>query len=146
MPLQGEYEPSPSQWAADQVSTYERSGGTEGNTMQSVPVIILHTRGRHSGKARKAPLMRVEHDGTYAAIASLGGAPTHPVWYLNLVADPHVAVQDGPDVVDHQARVASGAERDAWWARAVEVWPDYASYQKKTERVIPVVLLDRTGD
>ena len=103
MPLQGEYEPSPSQWAADQVSTYERSGGTEGNAMQSVPVIILHTRGRHSGKVRKAPLMRVEHDGTYAAIASLGGAPKHPVWYLNLVADPHVALQDGPDVVDYQA-------------------------------------------
>ena len=90
--------------------------------------------------------MRVEHDGTYAAIASLGGAPKHPVWYLNLVADPHVALQDGPDAVDYQARVASDAEREAWWARAVEVWPDYASYQKKTERVIPVVLLERTGD
>ncbi len=141
--LQGEYEPSTSEWAAKQVETYERSGGAEGNTMRDVPVVILHTRGRHTGKVRKAPLMRVEHDGAYAVVASLGGAPKHPVWYLNLEADPQVALQDGPDVVDYQARTATGAERDEWWPRATAVWPDYDAYQAKTDRQIPIVILER---
>lgn len=143
MALQGEYEPSPSEWAAKQVAEYERSGGTEANTMRDVPVVILHTRGRRSGKVRKSPLMRVEHDGMYAVVASQGGDPKHPVWYLNLEADQQVALQDGPDVVDYQARTASGAERDEWWARATAVWPDYDAYQAKTDRQIPIVVLER---
>lgn len=143
MALQGEYEPSTSEWAAKQVAEYEASGGEESNTMGGVPVVILHTRGRHTGKVRKSPLMRVEEDGTYAVVASKGGDPKHPVWYLNLEADPQVALQDGADVVDYRARTASGAERDQWWARATAVWPDYDEYQTKTDRQIPIVVLER---
>lgn len=143
MALQGEYEPGTSEGAAKQVAEYERSGGTEANTMREVPVVILHTRGRHSGKVRKSPLMRVEHDGAYAVVASLGGAPKHPVWYLNLESHPQVALQDGPDVIDYRARTLSGAERDQWWARATAVWPDYDAYQAKTDRQIPIVVLER---
>lgn len=143
MALQGEYEPSPSTWAANQVAEYEASGGTEGNTMAEKPVVILHTRGRHTGKVRKSPLMRVEYDGAYAVVASKGGADDHPEWYLNLVADPQVALQDGPEPVDMSARVLSGDERAQWWARATQVWPAYDEYQAKTDREIPIILVER---
>src|SRR5579863_7709135 len=132
MPLTGEYEPSAASWARDQVELYERSGGTEGTDMQGRPVIILTSVGAKSGKIRKTPLMRVEHDGDYAVVASLGGAPKHPVWYYNLAANPHVELQDGPVKQDYQAREVHGDEYDAWFERAVEAWPDYASYQEKT--------------
>src|SRR4029079_686050 len=136
-----EYEPSPEQWVRDQVEEDERSGGTAGTTMQGKPVVILTTRGAKSGKIRKTPLMRVEHDGEYAVVASMGGAPTHPVWYHNLVAHPHVELQDGPVKRDYTAREVSGAERATWWERAVAAWPDYADYQTKTSRQIPVFVL-----
>jgi deazaflavin-dependent oxidoreductase (nitroreductase family) len=141
MPLNGEYEPSPSDWARRQVERYENSGGTEGTDLRGKPVIILTSVGARSGKIRKTPLMRVEHDGEYAVVASLGGAPKHPVWYHNLVANPHVELQDGPVKKDYQARELQAGEREAWWERAVEAWPDYAEYQKKTGRTIPVFLL-----
>jgi F420H(2)-dependent quinone reductase len=142
VPLEGEYEPSPTRWARDQVELYESSGGTEGTTMRGKPVIILTTRGARSGKIRKTPLMRVEHDGLYAVVASLGGAPKHPVWYHNIVADPRVELQDGPVRQDMTAREATGEEKALWWERAVEAWPDYAEYQRKTDRVIPVFVLE----
>ncbi|MFF3782140.1 nitroreductase family deazaflavin-dependent oxidoreductase [Streptomyces sp. NPDC001933] len=142
MPLQGEYEPSPEQWVRDQVELFERSGGTEGTTMRGMPVIILTTRGARSGKIRKTPLMRVEHDGTYAVVASQGGAPKHPVWYHNIVADPRVELQDGPVRQDMNAREATGEEKALWWRRAVEAFPDYADYQLKTDRRIPVFVLE----
>jgi F420H(2)-dependent quinone reductase len=145
MPLTGDYEPSPSQWSRDQVELYERSGGTEGTTLQGKPVIVLTTVGAKSGKLRKIPLMRVEHNGDYAVVASLGGAPQHPVWYYNLTANPHVALQDGPVKKDYQAREVHGAERDAWWERAVAAWPGYAEYQKKTTRILPVFVLTPDG-
>jgi F420H(2)-dependent quinone reductase len=145
MPLTGEYEPSPSSWSRDQVETYERSGGTAGNELNGKPVIILTSTGAKSGKLRKTPLMRVEHDGEYAVVASLGGAPKHPVWYYNLTTDPHVELQDGPARKDYVAREVQGAEREAWWERAVAAWPDYAEYQKKTSRVIPVFVLTPEG-
>lgn len=142
MPLQGEYEPSPAQWVRDQVELYETSGGKEGTTMRGMPVVILTTRGAKSGKIRKSPLMRVEHDGTYAVVASLGGAPRHPVWFHNLVADPRVELQDGPVRRDMTAREITGAEKALWWGRAVEAFPDYDEYQKKTDRQIPVFVLE----
>nr|MDT0663523.1 nitroreductase family deazaflavin-dependent oxidoreductase [Micromonospora sp. DSM 115978] len=142
MPLSGEYEPSPAKWVRDQVEKYESSGGTEGTTLRGLPVIVLTTRGAKSGKIRKTPLMRVEHDGRYAAVASLGGAPSHPVWYYNVLADPHVELQDGPVRQDMIAREVSGDEKAAWWERAVAAWPDYADYQRKTERQIPVFVLE----
>jgi F420H(2)-dependent quinone reductase len=141
MPLAGEYEPSPSSWASDQVELYESSGGTRGTDMNGKPVIVLSSRGARTGKLRKTPLMRVEHDGEYAVVASRGGAPSHPVWYYNLTADPHVELQDGPVKKDYQAREVQGEERAAWWDRAVAAWPDYAEYQKKTTRTIPVFVL-----
>ena len=141
MPLTGEYEPSAASWARDQVELYERSGGTQGNDLRGKPVILLTSVGAKSGKIRKTPLMRVEHDGEYAVVASQGGAPTHPVWYYNLVANPHVELQDGAVKKDYQAREVSGAERETWWERAVAAWPDYASYQTKTTRKIPVFVL-----
>jgi F420H(2)-dependent quinone reductase len=141
MPLTGEYEPSAASWARDQVDLYERSGGTEGTDMRGRPVIILTSVGAKSGKIRKTPLMRVEHDGDYAVVASLGGAPQHPVWYYNLTANPHVELQDGPVKKDYQAREVHEGERSAWWERAVATWPDYAEYQKKTTRTIPVFVL-----
>lgn len=143
MPLEGEYEPSPQQWVRDQVETYERTGGREANTLRDtgLPVIILTTRGRRSGKLRKSPLMRVEHGGSWALVASMGGAPTHPVWYHNLTADPTAAtVQDGPEPADVTVREVEGAEREEWWARAVEAFPPYAEYQRKTDRRIPVLV------
>ncbi|WP_432142602.1 nitroreductase family deazaflavin-dependent oxidoreductase [Streptomyces sp. bgisy084] len=142
MPLQGEYEPSPAQWVRDQVELYETSGGKEGTTMRGMPVVILTTRGARSGKIRKSPLMRVEHDGTYAVVASLGGAPRHPVWYHNVVADPRVELQDGPVRRDMTAREITGTEKALWWGRAVEAFPDYDDYQKKTDRQIPVFVLE----
>ncbi|MDX6421449.1 MAG: hypothetical protein QOG28_6069 [Trebonia sp.] len=145
MPLTGEYEPSPMSWASDQVETYEGSGGTAGTDNSGKPVIILTSVGAKSGKLRKTPLMRVEHDGEYAVVASLGGAPKHPVWYYNLVANPHVELQDGPAKNDYTAREVQGAEREAWWERAVAAWPDYAEYQKKTTRVLPVFVLTPAG-
>jgi F420H(2)-dependent quinone reductase len=142
MPLIGEYEPSPSQWVRDQVELYERSGGTEGTTLRDVPVIILTTKGVKSGKIRKTALMRVEYAGTYAAVASLGGAPKHPVWYYNVLAEPHVELQDGPVKQDMKARELTGEEKAQWWERAVAAWPDYAGYQRKTDRQIPVFVLE----
>jgi deazaflavin-dependent oxidoreductase (nitroreductase family) len=141
MPLIGDYQPSPSSFARDQVDLYERSGGTQGTQQQGKPVIILTSVGAKTGKLRKTPLMRVEHDGQYAVVASRGGAPTNPVWYYNLTANPHVELQDGPVKKDYEAREAQGAERDTWWERAVAAWPDYAEYQKGTTRVIPVFVL-----
>ncbi|MET7617648.1 nitroreductase family deazaflavin-dependent oxidoreductase [Streptomyces sp. NPDC005408] len=142
MPLEGEYEPSPAKWVSDQVDLYESSGGTKGTTLRGLPVIVLTTRGAKSGKIRKSPLMRVEHEGAYAAVASLGGAPKHPVWYHNVVADPRVELQDGSVRQDMTAREVTGDEKALWWERAVAAYPDYAAYQKKTEREIPVFVLE----
>lgn len=142
MPLGGEYEPSPWEPVAEQVRLYEESGGQEGTTLEGRPCVILTTRGRKTGKLRKTPLMRVEHEGTYAVVASMGGAPQHPVWYLNLVADPDVTLQDGAEVMDLRAREVSGDEKAEWWARATEVWPDYDAYQAATEREIPLIVLE----
>jgi deazaflavin-dependent oxidoreductase (nitroreductase family) len=142
MPLEGEYEPSPSQWARDQVEEYESSGGTRSTTMRGMPVIILTSKGAKSGKIRKTPLMRVEHDGKYAVVASLGGAPKHPVWYYNLVSHPNVELQDGPVKRDMTAREATGSEKATWWRHAVAAFPDYAEYQNKTDRQIPVFVLE----
>jgi deazaflavin-dependent oxidoreductase (nitroreductase family) len=141
MPLTGQYEPSTMSFSRDQVDLYERSGGTEGTTQGGKPVVILTSVGAKSGKLRKSPLMRVENAGEYAVVASLGGEPKNPVWYHNLIANPHVELQDGPVKKDYQAREVHGAERDAWWERAVAAWPDYAEYQKKTTRIIPVFVL-----
>ena len=142
MPLSGDYEPSPWEAVRAQVELYERSGGAEGNTMLGRPVVVLTTVGSTSGKLRKTPLMRVEHDGRYAVVASLGGAPEHPSWYHNVVADPHVELQDGATRRDYRARELAGEEREEWWARAVEAFPQYDDYRHKTERVIPVFILE----
>jgi len=142
MPLQGTYEPSPSGHARKQVEQYEKSGGNQGNTMVGKPVIILTSLGAKSGKIRKTPLMRVEHEGKYAVVASPGGAPTHPVWYYNLVANPQVELQDGATPQDMVAHEATGDEKAHWWERAVEAFPNYADYQKKTQREIPVFVLE----
>ncbi|MFB8247099.1 nitroreductase family deazaflavin-dependent oxidoreductase [Streptomyces sp. NPDC055952] len=142
MPLQGEYEPSPEDWVRKQVELYESSGGTEGTTLRGMPVVVLTSRGARSGKLRKTPVMRVEHEGRYAAVASLGGAPKHPVWYFNIKAHPLVEVQDGPRKQDMTAREITGAEKAEWWERAVAAFPDYADYQRKTDREIPVFLLE----
>jgi len=138
----GEYIPSAFSFAADQVAAYEASGGREGGTLQDRPVVILTTRGRRTGAIRKTPLMRVEHDGRYVVVASMGGAPTHPVWYLNLVADPDVTLQDGDRVMALRAHTADDEERRVWWPRATEAWPGYDQYQANTERQIPVVVLE----
>jgi deazaflavin-dependent oxidoreductase (nitroreductase family) len=140
--MHGEYEPSPSRWVRDQVELYESSGGTKGTTMRGMPVIVVTSLGAKSGKIRKTPVMRVEHDGHYAVVASLGGAPKHPVWYYNLVAHPQVEIQDGPLKQDVTARELTGAEKAVWWERAVAAFPDYADYQLKTDREIPVFVLE----
>jgi F420H(2)-dependent quinone reductase len=145
MPLKGEYEPSTQQWVRDQVDLYESSGGREGTTLRDLPVVIMTNRGVKSGKLRKTPVMRVEHDGRYAAVASKGGMPTHPVWYYNLVADPHIELQDGPVKNDMTARLVTGDEKTTWWKRAVAAYPDYADYQEKTTREIPVFVLEPTA-
>src|SRR3954465_491773 len=142
MPLSGEYEPSPNDWSREQVELFERTNGAEGNTMRDRPIIVLTTLGAKSGKIRKTPLMRVEHNGQYAVVASLGGAPKNPVWYYNLKANPHVELQDGPVKRDYTAREVTGDEKATWWARAVETWPDYEKYQQKTPREIPVFVLE----
>ncbi len=142
MPVQGEYEPSTAGWVHDQVEKYEHSAGTDGTTLRGMRVVILTSRGAQSGKVRKTPLMRVEHDGRYAVVASQGGAPSHPRWYFNLVADPHVELQDGPVKSDMVAREVIGDEKATWWERAVEAYPDYAEYQTRTERQIPVFVLE----
>lgn len=141
MPLTGEYEPSTSDWARENAELYMSSGGTEGTELKGKPVILLTTVGAKTGKLRKTPLMRVEHNGEYAVVASLGGAPTHPVWYHNVKAHPHVELQDGTRTADYEAREVTGEEKATWWRRAVEVWPDYADYQRKTDREIPVFVL-----
>jgi F420H(2)-dependent quinone reductase len=145
MPLDGQYEPSTQQWVRDQVALYEGSGGTEGTTLRGLPVIVLTSLGAKSGKIRKTPLMRVEHDGAYAVVASQGGAPTHPVWYYNLAAHPKVELQDGPVRQDMTAREVTGAEKAQWWERAVAAFPDYADYQKKTDREIPVFVVEASA-
>ncbi len=142
MAITGEYEPSPWEPVAEQVRLYEATGGAEGGEAGGKPCIILTTKGRRTGKVRKAPVMRVEHDGSYAVVASIGGAPTHPVWYFNLKANPEVTVQDGPNVFDLRARELEGDEKATWWARATEVWPPYDDYQAKTDRVIPLIVLE----
>jgi deazaflavin-dependent oxidoreductase (nitroreductase family) len=146
MPLDGEYEPSPQSWVREQVERYEATDGREANTLRDtgLPVVIFTMRGRKSGKIRKIPLMRVEHDGAYALVASQGGAPEHPNWYYNLKADPDaLMVQDGAGRFDAHARELEGDERDLWWQRAVEAYPPYAEYQERTERLIPVLLAER---
>jgi deazaflavin-dependent oxidoreductase (nitroreductase family) len=147
--LQGDYVPSPAQWVRDQVEAYERSGGTEANTLRDtgLPVVIVTHRGTKTGAVRKSPLMRVEHDGEYALIASVGGAPSNPAWYRNLVAAPDdVLVQDGPAPMPVRVREVEGDERELWWGRAVAAFPPYADYQRNTTRRIPVLVatpLDR---
>ncbi|MBK5287595.1 MAG: nitroreductase family deazaflavin-dependent oxidoreductase [Acidimicrobiia bacterium] len=143
MALEGTYEPSPWPPIADQVALYESSKGADGNLLEGQPCVILWTRGRHSGVVRKSPLMRVTDDaGRYAVVASMGGAPNHPVWYLNLVADPEVSLQDGGELKDYTARVVEGDEKAEWWKRATAVWPSYDEYQTKTDRAIPLIVLD----
>ncbi len=144
MPLEGEYEPSTIGWVREQVEAYEASGGARANTLRDtgLPVVIVTSVGAKSGKLRKTPLMRVEHEGRYLAVASQGGAPTHPVWYHNLLADPHVELQDKGEKWDMTARLLSGEERAQWWERAVAAFPPYADYQQRTEREIPVFLLE----
>ena len=148
MTLDGDYEPSPSQWVRDQVAEYEASGGQRANTLADtgLPVVIVTTRGNKSGKIRKTPLMRVAHDGQYALVASKGGAPAHPVWYYNLLSDPDsVLIQDGPEPFGVTVRELDGEERAQWWERAVAAYPPYAEYQEKTERKIPVFLATPKG-
>jgi deazaflavin-dependent oxidoreductase (nitroreductase family) len=144
MPVEGEYGPSTRAWVRDQVELYEGSGGTEGTTLRDtgLPVVIITNRGARSGKIRKTPVMRIEHDGSYAAIASQGGAPTHPRWYYNLRADPFVELQDGSRVQDMIAREVTGDERAQWWERAVAAYSPYAEYQQRTTRQIPVFVLE----
>jgi len=141
MPLKGEYAPSTSDWAREQAELYERSGGIEGTTLNGLPVVVVTSVGAKTGKLRKTPLMRVEHEGEYAVVASRGGAPQHPVWYYNLVANPHVELQDGPVKRDYLAREVTGEEKAPWWERAVAAYPPYADYQAKTTREIPVFVL-----
>ncbi len=146
MPLEGEYEPSPWQWVRDQVAEYEASGGSRANTLHDtgLPIVIVATRGRHSAGVRKSPVMRVEHDGEYALVASKGGAPESPEWYYNFLAHPdEVALQDGPEPFDVTVRETDGEERAAWWDRAVVAYPPYAEYQTRTTRRIPVLVAQR---
>jgi len=141
MPLTGEYEPSTSDWARENAEKYMESGGTEGTELKGRPVILLTTVGAKSGKIRKTPLMRVEHDGEYAVVASLGGAPKHPVWYFNIKKNPRVELQDGTVTKEYDSRELLGDKKAVWWKRAVEAWPDYDEYQTKTDRQIPVFVL-----
>ncbi|SDS16481.1 deazaflavin-dependent oxidoreductase, nitroreductase family [Paraoerskovia marina] len=142
MPLDAPYSPSPDEFVRNQVEFFESSGGTQGNTMRDVPIIVLWTLGARSGALRKTPLMRVEHDGSYAVVASQGGGPKHPVWYRNICAHDLVELQDGAERRDYRAREVTGEEKALWWDRAVAVWPDYAEYQTRTEREIPVIVLE----
>ncbi len=142
MPLVGQYEPGTAAWSRSQVERYEASGGQQGGDLRGKPIIVLTSVGARTGKLRKTALMRVEHDGLYAVVASLGGAPNNPRWYYNLKTNPHVELQDGATKRDYMAREVIGDEKAFWWARAVEAWPDYATYQIKTERQIPVFVLE----
>ena len=146
MPLEGHYEPSPQKWVRDQVELYERTGGREGGTLlrTGLPVVVFSTRGVKSGNVRKQPLMKVERDGAYLMVGSQGGAPNDPAWVSNLRAAPdQVTVQDGPEPWDGVARELSGEERAEWWERAVAAFPNYADYQTKTDRQIPIFLVER---
>ena len=142
MPLTGEYAPSKSAWARNQAERYEATNGAEEGTLRGRPIVVVTSVGAKTGKLRKTALMRVAHEGDYAVVASKGGAPKHPVWYYNLKANPHVELQDGATKRDYLAHEASGAEKERWWDRALEVWPDYAGYQKRTTRQIPVFILE----
>lgn len=143
MTLSGEYERGTSGWAAKQVDDYEASGGTEANTIQGRPIVVITSVGSKSGKLRKNPVMRVEHNGEYAAVASKGGASEHPAWFHNFVAHPVVDLQDGPEPASYTARIVTDVEREAWWERCVAAFPTYASYQEKTDREIPVFVLTK---
>jgi deazaflavin-dependent oxidoreductase (nitroreductase family) len=146
MALQGEYVPSTRQWVRDQVDAYERSAGQEANTLRDtgLPIVVVTMRGNKTGNVRKIALMRVEHEGEYALVGSMGGAPKHPVWYYNLLANPdQVTIQDGAEPFEVSVRLLSGPERQTWWTRAVQAYPPYADYQKKTSREIPIFLASR---
>jgi deazaflavin-dependent oxidoreductase (nitroreductase family) len=145
MPLSGEYAPSPLDWSREQAEKYAESGGAEAADMKGKPIILLTTVGAKTGKLRKTPLMRVENDGEYAIVASLGGAPKNPVWYYNVVKNPRVELQDGAVTRDYDAREVFGDEKATWWGRAVDAWPDYANYQEKTDRQLPVFVLTPVG-
>lgn len=142
MPISGEYVPSQSAWVADQVAEYEASGGQRANTLMDtgIPIIVVTMIGASSGKVRKIGLMRVQHDGEYALVASKGGDPDHPAWYANLLADPSIMIQDGAEPHDFMVHEVFGAERDTWWERAAAVYPPYLDYQEKTDRIIPVLV------
>jgi deazaflavin-dependent oxidoreductase (nitroreductase family) len=142
MPLTGEYEPGTSAWSRQQTEIYEATNGEKGGDLRGRSVIVLTSVGAKTGKLRKTALMRVEHDGVYAVVASLGGAPQNPAWYHNLKANPHVELQDGATRRDYAAREVTGDEKATWWKRAVEAWPDYATYQARTDRQIPLFVLD----
>jgi deazaflavin-dependent oxidoreductase (nitroreductase family) len=142
MPLTGEYAPSTAAWARKQAETYEQTNGEKAADLRGRPIIVLTSIGAKTGKLRKTPLMRVEHDGVYAVVGSKGGASTHPVWVYNLRKNPHVELQDGPTKRDYTARETSGDEKAVWWKRAVATWPDYATYQTRTERQIPLFVLE----
>jgi F420H(2)-dependent quinone reductase len=145
MPLIGEYEPGTSAGARRQADVYEATNGVQDRDLRGRPIVVLTSLGARTGKLRKTALMRVEHDGAYAVVASLGGSPTHPAWHHNLKKHPHVELQDGPVKRDYIAREVSGEEKAAWWQRAIEAWPDYAKYQARTERQIPVFVLEEVG-
>ena len=142
MPLTGEYAPGTSAWSRKQTELYEATNGQQGGQLRGRPVVVLTSVGAKTGKLRKNALMRVEHDGKYAVVASLGGAPRNPAWYSNLKKNPHVELQDGATKRDYVARELSGDERATWWKRAVQAYPDYANYQTKTSREIPVFVLE----
>jgi len=142
MPLTGEYEPGTSAWSREQTELYEATDGEKGGDLRGRPVIVLTSVGAKTGKLRKIALMRVEHEGLYAVVASLGGAPKNPAWYSNLKKTPHVELQDGPTKRDYTAREVTGDEKAVWWKHAVEAWPDYATYQTRTDRQIPVFVLE----
>jgi deazaflavin-dependent oxidoreductase (nitroreductase family) len=141
MPLEGEYVPSPWDWSREQADKYAESGGADAADMKGMPIILLTTVGAKTGKLRKTPLMRVEHNGEYACVASLGGAPKNPVWYYNIAKNSRVELQDGSVTQDYDAREVFGDEKAVWWERAVQAYPDYADYQTKTDRQIPVFVL-----
>lgn len=142
MTLHGDYEPSTTDWVRKQVEQYEASGGTEANTVMGTPIVVITSRGAKSDKLRKNPVIRVEHNGSYAAVASKGGAPEHPSWYYNFLAEPEVDLQDGPEPHTYIARVVEGEERQQWWDRAAEIFPQYNEYRANTDREIPVFVLD----
>lgn len=146
MPLSGEYAPGTAEWARVQAERYETSNGSEAALLRGRPIIVLTSVGARTGKLRKTALMRVEHDGVYAVVASRGGAPRHPLWYYNLLRNPHVELQDGAVRRDYLAREVNGDEKATWWSRAVEAWPDYANYQARTTREIPVFVLEPFPD